>query len=235
MNNYALETNSLPRSRRFWLTILVFTGLLAFVALFLVVDNVYYKFSNSWFPNVGTSAWLALAWGVVQRLHLLIFIIPLAIWRPRSFGLQIGKIWQHWRMLLIMLLANCGVIAAYLWLTGSTTPYSGNQWLVTEVVTVPFVEELFWRGLVFIILLQVLRRIFPETTSNRLTVVLSGIAFGLLHANNLNAGVPLQFIVIQVLNATIWGIVYGIARSKTESVYPSIFLHAAMNLVVIMF
>ena len=70
-------------------------------------------------------------------------------------------------MLLIMLLVNCGVIAAYLWLTGSTTPYSGNQWLVTEIIIVPIVEETFWRGIVFTVLLLMLRRLYPENTSNR--------------------------------------------------------------------
>jgi membrane protease YdiL (CAAX protease family) len=68
-----------------------------------------------------------------------------------------------------------------------------------------------------------------------LVVWLSGLAFGLLHANNRISGVPLQFVAIQVLNASIWGIVYGYARVQTDSIYPPMFLHAAMNLVVIHF
>jgi len=36
------------------------------------------------------------------------------------------------------------------------------------------------------------------------------------------AGVPLPFVAIQTLNATIWGVVYGYARARTESVYPPI-------------
>lgn len=47
-----------------------------------------------------------------------------------------------------MLLVNCGVVVGYLLLTQSSTPYNGNQWLVTEMVTVPVVEETFWRGFV---------------------------------------------------------------------------------------
>jgi membrane protease YdiL (CAAX protease family) len=234
MNNYVAAPKSIPGSRRFLFLILIFVGLAAFVAIFLVLDGAYFKFANAWFPNVGTSAWLALLWGVVSRAHLLILLIPLVIWRPRLFGFQAGKIWQQRRMLLTMLLANCGVIAAYLWLTGST-PYSGNQWLITEVIIVPMVEEVFWRGLVFLILVQALHRLYPEKTSNNLAVWLSGLAFGLLHANNLIAGVPIQFVAIQVLNATVWGIMYGYARAKTESIYPPIFLHAAMNFVVVLF
>jgi hypothetical protein len=48
-----------------------------------------------------------------------------------SVWIQLGRIRQHWRMRLTMLLVNCGIIAAYLGLTGSTTPYSGNQRYVT--------------------------------------------------------------------------------------------------------
>lgn len=233
MSSYVDMPKTLPVSRRLYM-ILIFVGLAAFVTIFVLVGNAYFKFADARFPNVGSSAWLASLWGVVSRAHLLVLLIPLVLWRPRLFGFQIGKIWQHWRMLLVMLLANCGVIAIYLWLAGST-PYSGNQWLVTEIITVPVVEEIFWRGLVFILLLQALRRLYSENTSSHLAVWLSGLAFGLLHANNLVAGVPIQFVAIQVLNATIWGIVYGYARSKTGSIYPPIFLHAAMNFVVVLF
>jgi membrane protease YdiL (CAAX protease family) len=222
-------------SKRILYTFFVFIGLLGFVAIFLSVDNAYYQFSNTWFPNVGSSAWLASVWGVVSRAHLLILLVPLVIWKPRLMGFQIGKIRQHWRMLLVMLLANCGVIAAYFWLTGSTTPYSRNQWLVTEIIIVPIVEETFWRGMVFFVLLWALRKFTAKNTCTTLTILLSGLAFSLLHANNFFAGVPLQFIAIQVLNATIWGIMYSYARAKTDSIYPSMLLHAAMNLVVILF
>ena len=235
MNNIASETKALSGSRKLSFTILILLVLAAFIAAFILVDNVYFKFADARFPNVGTSSWLANLWGVVSRAHLLILIIPLVIWQPRLFGFQTGKIGQNWRMVLIMLVANCGVIAAYLLLTGSSTPYSGNQWLLTEVLTVPLVEEIFWRGLVFTTLLLVFRRIYSDKTSTVLAVWLSGVAFGLLHANNLSAGVAIQFVAIQVLNATIWGVVYGYARAKTESIYPSILLHAAMNLVVILF
>jgi membrane protease YdiL (CAAX protease family) len=235
MDNTALVDKTNPRSKTALRLALIIIGLLAFAALFVFVDGEYYRFADARFPNVGTSSWLANLWGVVSRAHVLIVIVPLVIWKPRFLGFQFGKIRQHWRMLLMMLLANCSVIAAYLLLTGSSTPYSGNQWLATEVVTVPLVEEIFWRGLVFTVLLQALGKLYPQNTAGHWAVWLSGVAFGLLHANNLIAGVPIQFVAIQVLNATIWGIVYGYARAKTESIYPPILLHAAMNLVVVLF
>jgi membrane protease YdiL (CAAX protease family) len=39
---------------------------------------------------------------------------------------------------------------------------------------------------------------------------------------------------VQVLNAGVWGIVYGYARALTDSIYPPMLLHAAMNLVVVL-
>lgn len=229
------ETKTLSTGRAVWVGVLIILGLVVFCFLFVVVDNAYYKFAAARFPPVGSSAWQATLWGLVSRAHLLLLEIPLVLWRPRLFGFQIGKISHHWRMLVVMLLVNCGVIAAYLWLTGSSTPYSGNQWFVTEVITVPVVEETFWRGLVFAALLLVLERFYPQNFSIQATIWLSGLAFGLLHAANSLVGVPIQFVAIQSLNAAIWGVMYGYARAITKSVYPPMFLHAAMNLVVILF
>ena len=215
--------------------LLIALAVLVFSAVFLILDNAYYQFASARFPAVGDSTWLANLWGLVSRAHLIILAVPLLLWQPRLFGLQVGRIWQHWRLLLIMLLANCGVIAAYLWLTQSGTPYSGNQWLPTEVVTVPLVEETIWRGLVFTVLVLLLQKSYAPSASRQMAVWLSGLAFGLLHAGNILAGVPASFVIIQVLNAVVWGVVYGYAREKTDSLYPPILLHAAMNLVVVLF
>jgi membrane protease YdiL (CAAX protease family) len=133
-----------------------------------------------------------------------------------------------------MLVVNCGVIGGYLLLTHSTTPYSGNQWLVTEIVTVPLVEETFWRGLVFAVLLAAFGRLYPSATSRHLTVWLSGLAFGALHAANALAGVPPAFALLQAASAAVWGVLYGYARAQTASIYPPLLLHAAMNLVVVL-
>lgn len=111
-----------PQSRSFWFTLLIVLALAAFIVTFVMADTTYIKFADAHFPNVGTSAWLATLWGLISRAYLLILIIPVILWKPRLFGFRIGKARQHWRMLLIMLVANCSVIGGYLLLTGSTTP-----------------------------------------------------------------------------------------------------------------
>jgi membrane protease YdiL (CAAX protease family) len=214
--------------------LLVALGLAAFCALFLAVDQAYFGFANARFPHVGSSAGLATLWGVVSRLHIIIPTLVVVLLRPRALGFCVGRIREHWRLLLGILVVNCGLVAGFLLLSGGT-PYSGNQWLVTEVITVPLVEEIFWRGLVFAAVTAALRPVLAEGPSEHLTVWLTGIAFGALHAANALAGVPLGFAVIQAGSAMVWGVLYGYARSKTGSIYPPIILHAAMNLVVVLF
>jgi membrane protease YdiL (CAAX protease family) len=228
------ETHSPKKSSPLLKTFLIILALVLFCLIFVLADQAYYNFINQHFPNVGGSAWLATVFGVVSRLHVLIPCILLAGWHPRLFGFQTGKIFRNWKLILVLTTINCAVIGAYLWASGST-PYSGNQWLVTEVITVPFIEETLWRGLVFTALLTALRKIYPENAASVWAIVLSSIAFGLLHSANGLVGLSLQFVALQTINALIWGLVYGFVRAKTESVYPSMLMHAAMNLVVILF
>lgn len=223
------------RSKRFLVIFFITMGLFVFCAFFLFLDQANFRFVSSHFPNVGTSLWLATTWGIVSRAPWIFVILVLAILKPRLLGLQVGEMRSRWRFVLSIIIINCVVVGAFLFLSGSSTPYSGNQWLFTEIIIVPLVEELFWRGLVFSLLFVLLEKNLSKGQSLGLSAWLSGIAFGLMHAGNALAGIPLQFVAIQTLNAVIWGVVYGYARAKTDSVYPSILSHAAMNLIVVMF
>lgn len=234
MNTIASQPAPRRDSRTLLWTALLLVGLVLFCLAFAWLDQGYYRWIAARFPNAGLSALRATLFGVVSRAHVIVILLPFVLWRPRLLGFQIGRTRQHWRVLLLLLFANCGIVAAYLWLSGGGTPYSGNVWLLTEVVTVPLVEEAMWRGLVLAILLLALRRLYTGNQATHLAVWLSGLAFGLLHAGNALAGVPAAFVAVQVLNASIWGVVYGYARARTDSIYPPILLHAAMNLVVVL-
>jgi membrane protease YdiL (CAAX protease family) len=223
------------RSKRLQSIFFITIGLLVFCALFLFIDQANFRFVSLHFPNVGTSFWLATTWGIVSRGPWILIVLILAFLKPRFLGLQAGQMRSRWRFVLSIIIINCVVVGAFLLLSGSSTPYSGNQWLFTEIVIVPLVEELFWRGLVFSLLFASFQKVLSRSLSLSLTIWLSGIAFGLMHAGNVLAGVSLPFVAIQTLNAVIWGVVYGYARAKTDSVYPCILSHAAMNLVVVLF
>jgi membrane protease YdiL (CAAX protease family) len=228
------KVESFEARSRFCPTLVIILALAVFCALFVAADQGYNHFVNQYFPNLGESAAQANIYGVASRLHMLIPAALLVLWRPRLFGFQFGSAFKNWRLILLLLAVNCAVIGGYLWLSGGT-PYSGDQWFLTEVVTVPIVEETIWRGLVFAVLYTALKKYHPDPSALRWTVVLSGAAFGLLHAANYLAGIPLQFVALQTLNAFIWGLVYGYVRARTDSIYPPMLMHAAMNLLVVLF
>lgn len=228
------STLATPKARAFRIGSAVALAMAAFCACYFLLSDAYYRFVDARFPKVAGSVGLATLWGIVSRAYLVVLLIPFALWRPRLLGLKLGQTVRRYRMLLGMLVANCGVIAGYLLLTRSATPYSGNEWAITEILTVPLLEELLWRGLLFTALLLLLRRWYPENASMHFTVWLTGVGFGLLHAQNALAGVPLAFVLVQVLNASVWGVVYGYARARTQSVLPPILLHAAMNAVIVL-
>jgi membrane protease YdiL (CAAX protease family) len=204
---------------------------LGFAALIIFSDQVWLSWMQQLFPRAAPNLW-----GLVSRGHMLLFgVLVVLTWRnPHAFGFQIGKSFQSWKLILFLFIANCAVVGSYLAFTGGT-PYSGNEWLLTETVWVPIVEELVWRGVVFTLLLFGMQKYYPEQTSKHLAIWIGGVVFGLLHANNLFYGLPPAFVAIQVLNAVVWGVVYSYARAKTESIYPPVLLHAAMNLVVVLF
>jgi uncharacterized protein len=206
---------------------LVFLAALAVSALLAWLNFANYNWLSPQFERTSNHT----VWGIIQRLYLILPILVVSLWKPKEIGFQIGKIFQHWRMLLVMLVLNVAVVGGYRLLAGGT-PYTGIDLLTNEVITVPLVEEIAWRGIFFAALLAVLRRFLPDETSGIAAAVISGICFGLLHSTNALFGYPLAFVALQTVNATVWGVVYGIARAKTGSVYPPILFHAAMNLVV---
>jgi membrane protease YdiL (CAAX protease family) len=224
-----------PRPHSARPALLALLAVVAFSGTFLALDQTYYRFVAARFPPIGESPVLASVFGLAARAHLILALAALWLWRPHWLAFHVGRIGAHARLLLVMLAANCGLVGGFLFFSGGATPYSGNQWLLTEVVTVPLVEEVFWRGLVLSALFLVLDRAYPHPSAWHLSIWLGGLAFGLLHAGNALAGVPSQFVIVQTLNAVIWGVAYGYARALTGSIYPPIILHAAMNLVVTLF
>ncbi len=212
----------------------IVVGLAAFSAAFVVLDQAYVHIVSDHVTAEDGSMAGATWYGLASRLHLILPLLVLALWLPRPLGFRVGRIRRNWRILLLFLVSNVGIVGGYLILSGNTTPYSGNEWLLTEVVIVPLLEETMWRGAVFAILLGGFRRIRAGNGATICAVWSSGLAFGLVHCANALVGIPGEFVAVQVLNAAVWGIVYGYARALTGSIYPPIVLHAAMNLVVVL-
>lgn len=150
---------------------------------------------------------------------------------PARYGVQLGRTRERLRLVL-------GTITAMVALTvialagAPRIPFSGADFVV-EVVSVPVSEELLFRGVLFTIVLMVLARRHAPGTSLALAALITGVAFGIGHLNNLDAYPP-SFVLQQAVFATILGVVAGRLRGSTESVYPAILLHSAVNLVAIL-
>lgn len=84
--------------------------------------------------------------------------------------------------------------------------------VVVAVIGAPLIEEIVFRGLVF----RALRHIFPAWVS----ILLSAVLFGLYHINP-----------VQIVYATVMGIVAGIIYEKSNHLGFPILLHIANNLV----
>ena len=79
----------------------------------------------------------------------------------------------------------------------------------TVVVIAPLIEEIMFRGIGFSLL---------QPFGERVAVIVVGVAFGLVH------GLIEGFLIVAVLGTGL-----ALLRSRTQSLYPCILLHAAFN------
>lgn len=228
-------TSGLARPVRRRRVALVIAALAAFALVFVLVDQGYQRLVVAAHLEVEAgSVGDSTAYGLVSRLHLVVPLVVLALWRPSWLALRWGSVRPHLHALLLILLANCLVVVGVAAVSGGSSSFSGDQWLVTQVMTVPFVEEAMWRGVVFTLLLRAFETAVARPDATTLTVWSTGVAFGLLHLGNLLVGVSPGFVVLQTLNATVWGVAYGYTRALTGSIWPAVVMHAAMNAGVVL-
>jgi membrane protease YdiL (CAAX protease family) len=151
---------------------------------------------------------------------------------PRAFGIQLGTTLDRWRLILLLTFAMCVFAAAALTLVGSS-PFRGAEPIV-QVVAVPVSEELVFRGVLFTLVLGALRRVHAPGRALWLAVVISGVAFGIGHLNNLGS-YDATFVVAQAAYASVLGVAGGWLRASTSSILPPVLMHAAVNLVALYF
>ncbi|MGG5461170.1 CPBP family intramembrane glutamic endopeptidase [Clostridium sp. B9] len=82
---------------------------------------------------------------------------------------------------------------------------------ISAVILAPIMEELFFRGIVFNEASKYKKGAFP--------IIVSGLLFGLVHMHP-----------IQIVYASIFGIILGLVYNKTHSLTITIFMHMLANL-----
>ncbi len=97
---------------------------------------------------------------------------------------------------------------------------------IFESFTTAFFEEVIFRGIIFLVILQRL----PNTKSGIFkAIVFSSMVFGLFHLLNLLNGAGFTSTILQVGYSFLMGMMWAVVFIKTENILYSILLHASYN------
>ncbi len=163
-------------------------------------------------------------WKASYSYHIVILFFPLAlIILGRESRWSLGLDWGKWKLGLLAALIVISITFLIYWLLNRhlTTP-SVNHIFFSTVLWGPAAEEMLFRGY-----LQ------PKLESSRgrwVGLVITAILFGVAHLPKIylrHASVPPL-----VPEAFFLGLVFGVMRDKTGSVYFSMLCHMAYNLIV---
>lgn len=109
------------------------------------------------------------------------------------------------------------VLDSYMSLTDMLLDTTTLYYIVTVVVLAPVAEELFFRG----ITLKLCENHFPTVVA----IIVQAVWFGFMHTlGSFSAGT-----LVQAGYAFLLGLLFGFIAAKAHSVWPSIFLHIAVN------
>lgn len=103
--------------------------------------------------------------------------------------------------------------------------------LVIYVVLIGFFEEIFFRG---IIENELLEKYSGNKKEILISIIISGVVFGVVHLTNLLAGQDLLTTMMQFVQTTAIGILFGTVYYKTRNVWAMIFLHSFYDFSVLL-
>ena len=209
-----------------WLRATVLALAAIAVAVILALANV------AWFELL--NGWLGLTEPLPRALLFSSFLLIVGglvvVREPAAYGLRIGSIRRHWRLVTGAIVTGA-ILPSLALRIGGSTPYAGASWVV-EVVVVPFTEELVFRAVLLTALISATRRLGFGPNAVLLAVAIDAVAFGVAHATNA-LSLAVAFVTLQVLFATLVGLGCAGLMARTKSVYPAMALHAVVNAVVV--
>ena len=178
-----------------------------------------------WVPNYWSHHVGALFAGIGPTweyyLSLVLLSLVLTIWAPRSFGLGLGRTIRAWRT--IMAYAVVMIVPAVATMVMVKVPFYGQS--AATYLCVPFFEELLFRGFLFGVIAAVYPRAWQLWRLRISTAsLLTGLSFGLWHLGGLR--LPEHgFYWFQVVYASIAGLLMGMLRERTHSVWAGWAIH----------
>ena len=189
------------------------------------------RFAGGKLPKEPLYRWDQFVGGMIQFLVLLGLMLLVAIGVPKreAFALRQPTSWRRAAKIAAGVVVAIVVVSAALdpllhpdkeqglaphgWEPRHAAAFAAN--FVVVALVAPIVEELTFRGLGFTLL---------ERFGRWPAIVLAGVAYGLAHG-----------LVDALPPLVVFGMCLAYLRSRTESVYPGIILHALYNSLVLLF
>lgn len=110
-------------------------------------------------------------------------------------------------------------------------PFHEIIFYIIAICLVGLVEELVFRG----VILNLLLNSFPKTRKGITgAIILGGIMFGLMHFINIASGVKFSSALIQVISASLLGILFCTVYATTRNFWIVVIFHAAIDMGALM-
>lgn len=198
---------------------------LFFISLIMIVGISYidfFSFSNQLVAEMISNSIPRLLGGIV-------FIVLMGmIGYKKSFNFN-GPILKVLFVIipgLIIAVNNFPIIAYFEGRAEITEPVYTIYIFIIECFSTGFFEEIVFRGIVLLLLLQKL----PNTKKGMyLAIFISSAIFGLSHLINLFEGIGFSDILLQVGYSFLMGLMWAVVYLKTKNIWMSILLHSTYN------
>ena len=170
----------------------------------------------------------------VSEFVVFVFAIVLLIIRKKWYIFKEKKInfGESIKLCLpILVLSVIIALANATELIGTNVNVNNLISLVIYVVLIGFFEEIFFRG---IIENELLEKYSSNKKEILISIIISGVVFGAVHLTNLLAGQDLLTTMMQFVQTTAIGILFGTVYYKTRNVWSMIFLHSFYDFSVLL-
>lgn len=170
----------------------------------------------------------------VSEFVVFVFAIVLLIIRKKWYIFKEKKInfGKSIKLCLpILVLSVIIALANATELIGTNVNVNNLMSLVIYVVLIGLFEEIFFRG---IIENELLEKYSSNKKEILISIIISGVVFGAVHLTNLLAGQDLLTTMMQFVQTTAIGILFGMVYYKTRNIWAMIFLHSFYDFSVLL-
>ncbi len=155
---------------------------------------------------------------IILTLWTIFLTVKFFSWKEVGFvKLDKKQIW--WFMPSLVIVFAMLIAGIYAFFTGNITTSQVQQIGLIGFTTllVGFSEELMYRGIIF--------NTFLKTHSKTKTVLISAVAFSLLHSVNVFGGLTFTMMSIQLLMTFVFGLFSALIFMRIKSILPLILFH----------